>query len=77
LKQFVVKKCLEGMGYFGMTITEFGGRGRQKGVPLNLGSRQYVVEFLPKLEIEVVVMDEDLPFVVNAIIGGSKNQRHR
>ena len=68
-----VKKCLEGVGYFGMTITEVGGRGRQKGVPLKWGSEEYLVEFLPKLGIEVVVMDEDLPFAVNAIIGGSKN----
>ena len=77
MKLVVVKKCLEGVGYFGMTITEFGGRGRQKGVPLKWGSKEYLVEFLPKLEIEVVVMDEDLPFAVNAIIGGSKNWRHR
>jgi nitrogen regulatory protein P-II 1 len=67
-----VKKCLEGVGYFGMTITEVGGRGRQKGVPLKWGSKEYMVEFLPKLKIEVVVMDEDASTVVNAIIRGAR-----
>ncbi len=67
-----VKKCLEGVGYFGMTITEVGGRGRQKGVPLKWGSKEYLVEFLPKLKIEVVVMDEDVSTAVNAIIRGAR-----
>jgi nitrogen regulatory protein P-II 1 len=67
-----VKKALEGIGYFGMTITEVGGRGRQRGVPLKWGSKEYLVEFLPKLKIEVVVMDEDLPVAVNAIVRGSR-----
>ena len=67
-----VKKSLEGIGYFGMTITEVGGRGRQKGVPLKWGSKEYLVEFLPKLKIEVVVLDEDVPVTVNAIIRGAR-----
>jgi nitrogen regulatory protein P-II 1 len=67
-----VKKCLEGVGYFGMTITEVGGRGRQKGVPLKWGSKEYLVEFLPKLKIEVVVLDEDVSVTVNAIIRGAR-----
>jgi nitrogen regulatory protein P-II 1 len=67
-----VKKSLESIGYFGMTITEVGGRGRQKGVPLKWGSKEYLVEFLPKLKIEVVVMDEDVSPVVNAIIKGAR-----
>lgn len=67
-----VKKSLESIGYFGMTITEVGGRGRQKGVPLKWGSKEYLVEFLPKLKIEVVVLDEDVPITVNAIIKGAR-----
>jgi nitrogen regulatory protein P-II 1 len=67
-----VKNALEGIGYFGMTITEVGGRGRQRGVQLKWGSKEYMVEFLPKLKIEVVVMDEDLPVAVNAIVRGSR-----
>lgn len=67
-----VKKSLEGIGYFGMTITEVGGRGRERGVALKWGSKEYLVEFLPKLKIEVVVLDEDVPVTVNAIIRGAR-----
>jgi nitrogen regulatory protein P-II 1 len=67
-----VKKLLEDAGYFGMTISEVSGRGRQKGVPLKWGVREYRLEFLPKLKIEVVVLDEDVPVAINAIIRGAR-----
>jgi nitrogen regulatory protein P-II 1 len=67
-----VKNNLESIGYFGMTITEVGGRGRQRGVPLKWGSKEYLVEFLPKLKIEVIVMDDDVPVTINAIIRGAR-----
>jgi nitrogen regulatory protein P-II 1 len=67
-----VKKYLEEIGYFGMTITEVSGRGRQKGVPLKWGSKEYRLEFLPKLKIEVVAMDDDVPAIINAIIRGAR-----
>jgi len=53
-----------------MTMTEVSGRGRQKGVPLKWGAKEYRLEFLPKLKIELVVMDEDVSAVVNAIVRG-------
>jgi nitrogen regulatory protein P-II 1 len=55
-----------------MTITEVSGRGRQKGVPLKWGAREYRLEFLPKLKVEVVVIDEDVPVAINAIIRGAR-----
>jgi nitrogen regulatory protein P-II 1 len=67
-----VKKHLEEIGYFGMTLTEVSGRGRQKGVPLKWGSKEYRLEFLPKLKVEVVVMDEDVSGAINAIIKGAR-----
>jgi nitrogen regulatory protein P-II 1 len=67
-----VKKSLEDLGYFGMTITEVSGRGRQKGIPLKWGSREFRVDFLPKLKLEIVILDEDLPSVVNAIIRSTR-----
>ena len=67
-----VKKHLEEIGYFGMTQTEVSGRGRQKGVPLKWGSKEYRLEFLPKLKVEVVVMDEDVSGAINAIIKGAR-----
>jgi len=69
-----VKKYLEEIGYFGKTITEVSGRGRQKGVPLKWGSKEYRLEFLPKLKIEVVAMDDDVPAIINAIIRGARTR---
>ena len=62
-----VKKALETMGYFGMTVTEVSGRGRQGGIPLQWRVGEYRVDFLPKLKIEVVVLDEDLSSAVDAV----------
>lgn len=67
-----VKKSLESLGYYGMTITEVSGRGKQKGIPLKWGAKEHWVEFIPKLKVEVVVMDEDLPPAVNAIIKSAR-----
>ena len=67
-----VKGFLEDIGYYGMTITEVSGRGKQKGVPIKWGSKEYRLEFLPKLKIEIVVMDEDVSPVLNAIIKGAR-----
>ena len=67
-----VKELLEAIGYFGMTLTEVSGRGRQKGVPLKWGTKDYHLDFLPKLKIELVVMDEDVSEVVSAIVKGAR-----
>jgi nitrogen regulatory protein P-II 1 len=67
-----VKSLLEALGYHGMTITEVSGRGRQKGVPLKWGAKEFRLDFLPKLKIEVVVMDEDVSPAVNAIVRGAR-----
>ena len=67
-----VKNQLESLGYHGMTITEVSGRGRQKGIPLKWGSKEYRLDFLPKLKIEVVVMDEEVSPAVNAIVRGAR-----
>jgi nitrogen regulatory protein P-II 1 len=63
-----VKKALEDLGYVGMTLYEVSGRGKQKGIPLKWGRSEYRVDFLPKLKLEVVVLDEDVGPCVNAIV---------
>ena len=55
-----------------VTVSNVLGRGRQKGVPLKWGSKEYRLEFLPKLKVEVVVMDEDVSGAINAIIKGAR-----
>ncbi len=67
-----VKKALEGESYFGMTISEVSGRGRQMGIPLQWRAGEYRVDLLPKIKIELVVLDEDASDVVAAIIRNAK-----
>ena len=63
-----VRAALEGIGIVGMTVMEVSGRGRQNGIPLQWRAGEYRVEFLPKVKIEVVVLDEDLGKTLNTIM---------
>lgn len=63
-----VKRALEEKSYFGMTVSEVSGRGKQKGIPLQWRVGEYRVDLLPKLKIELVVLDEDVPVVIDAIV---------
>jgi len=67
-----VKKALEENSYFGMTVSEVSGRGRQKGIPLQWRVGEYRVDLLPKLKIELVLLDEDVPTAVNAIVRNAR-----
>jgi nitrogen regulatory protein P-II 1 len=67
-----VKKALEDNSYFGMTVSEVSGRGRQKGIPLQWRVGEYRVDLLPKLKIELVVLDEDVPVAVDAIVRNAR-----
>jgi nitrogen regulatory protein P-II 1 len=63
-----VKKALEEKSYFGMTVSEVSGRGKQKGISLQWRVGEYRVDLLPKLKIELVVLDEDVSPVIDAIV---------
>jgi nitrogen regulatory protein P-II 1 len=63
-----VRVALEGIGILGMTVAEVSGRGRQKGIPLQWRAGEYRVAFLPKVKIEVVVLDEELGKTLNTIV---------
>jgi len=67
-----VKKALEENSYFGMTVSQVSGRGKQKGIPLQWRVGEYRVDLLPKLKIELVVLDEDVPTAVNAIVRNAR-----
>ena len=62
-----VMEELRALGYPGVTITEVKGHGKQKGVTHMWRGAEYRVEFMPKLKLEAVVLDEDLPKVVVAV----------
>lgn len=63
-----VKEALTGVGIKGITVTEVKGFGRQKGHTEIYRGAEYVVDFLPKVKIEVVVETELVPKVVEAIM---------
>ena len=63
-----VRDALGKLGYFGMTITEVSGRGKQGGITLQWRAGDYQVDFLPKFKIKLVVVDEDTRGVVDAIM---------
>jgi nitrogen regulatory protein P-II 1 len=67
-----VKKALEENSYFGMTVSEVSGRGRQRGILLQWRVGEYRVDLLPKFKIELVVLDEDVPTAINAILRNAR-----
>ena len=62
-----VREALSDIGAKGVTVTEVKGFGRQKGHTELYRGAEYVVDFLPKVKIEVVVMDEMLEPAIEAI----------
>jgi nitrogen regulatory protein P-II 1 len=67
-----VKKALEASGYLGMTVSEVSGHGRQGGLTLQWRVGEYKVDFLPKLKVEGVVLDEDVSRTLNAITAAAR-----
>ena len=63
-----VREALSEVGITGLTVTEVKGFGRQKGHTELYRGAEYVVDFLPKVKIEVVVADATVEAVVEAII---------
>jgi nitrogen regulatory protein P-II 1 len=67
-----VKKALEEKSYFGMTVSEVSGRGKQKGIPLQWRVGEYRVDLLPKIKVELVVLDEDVSVAIDAIVRNAR-----
>jgi nitrogen regulatory protein P-II 1 len=67
-----VVDALMQQGVHGMTVSDVRGFGRQKGHPAIYRGVEYTVKFLPKIKIEVVVTDADLPGAIDAIIRATK-----
>ncbi|NSW87985.1 MAG: P-II family nitrogen regulator [Syntrophobacteraceae bacterium] len=62
-----VKEKLTALGVKGMTVTEVRGFGRQKGHTEIYRGAEYVVDFLPKIKIEVAVSDDQVAEIVDAV----------
>ena len=70
-----VKEALHDVGVSGITVTEAKGFGRQKGHTELYRGAEYVVDFLPKVKLEVVVDDSQVSRVVEAIAAAAKTGR--
>ena len=70
-----VKESLSGIGVQGLTVSEVKGFGRQKGHTELYRGAEYVVDFLPKVKLEIIVKDETVPQVVEAILKAAKTGR--
>ena len=67
-----VKEALANVGVAGMTVSEVKGYGRQQGHSELYRGAEYVVDFLPKIKIELIVVDEDVDKIVAVIIEAAK-----
>ena len=70
-----VKEALQEMGVQGMTVMEAKGYGRQKGHTELYRGAEYVVDFLPKIKVEVVIADDQLEAALEAIVGAARTVR--
>jgi nitrogen regulatory protein P-II 1 len=70
-----VKESLSGIGVQGLTVSEVKGFGRQKGHTELYRGAEYVVDFLPKVKLEIIVRDEQVVEVVETIEKAAKTGR--
>jgi len=67
-----VREALSEIGVTGLTVTEVKGFGRQKGHTELYRGAEYVVDFLPKVKVEVVVKNDDVERCIEAIVKAAK-----
>lgn len=70
-----VKEALSKVGVQGMTVSEVKGFGRQKGHTELYRGSEYTIEFLPKIKLEVVVSDENVEKIIEAIMQAASTGR--
>ncbi|MDY0249268.1 MAG: P-II family nitrogen regulator [Pseudomonas sp.] len=66
-----VREAMSDVGVKGITVTEVKGFGRQKGHTELYRGAEYVVDFLPKLKLEVAVNDDKVSLVIDAIVNAA------
>jgi nitrogen regulatory protein P-II 2 len=67
-----VREALSDIGVTGITVTEVKGFGRQKGHTELYRGAEYVVDFLPKIKVEIAINDDQLDTVIEAISAAAK-----
>jgi nitrogen regulatory protein P-II 1 len=67
-----VRTALKEDSYYGVTVSEVSGHGRQGGYTLQWRVGEYHVDLLPKVKLEVVILDEDVPRVLHTITSAAR-----
>ena len=67
-----VKDALNGIGIKGMTVSEVKGYGRQKGHTEIYRGAEYVVDFIPKIRLDIIVQDEQVDQVIETILSAAR-----
>jgi len=70
-----VKEALQDIGLQGLSVIEVKGFGRQKGHTELYRGAEYVVDFLPKVKMEIVLGDDQLDAAVDAILGAARTDK--
>ena len=70
-----VKEALQEIGVQGLSVIEVKGFGRQKGHTELYRGAEYVVDFLPKVKIEVVLADDQVETAIDAIVSAAKTDK--
>ena len=70
-----VREALAEVGVTGLTVTEVKGFGRQKGHTELYRGAEYVVDFLPKVKVEVIIADPAVESVIDAIVRAARTGR--
>lgn len=70
-----VKEALQEMGIQGLSVVEVKGFGRQKGHTELYRGAEYIVDFLPKVKIEVVLDDDQVDSAIEAIVDAAKTEK--
>jgi len=67
-----VKEALSEIGIYGMTVTEVNGYGRQKGHKEIYRGAEYVVDFLPKIKMEIIVEADQVDTVIETVVEAAR-----
>ncbi len=70
-----VKAALERNGFYGMTVIDVRGRGRQRGLQIQFRGRVMEIDLLPKVKLELFVTDEEVQNVVEIIMQSARTGR--
>ncbi len=70
-----VKEALGAIGVAGMTVTEVKGFGRQKGHTELYRGSEYVVDFLPKIKLEIICEESSVETIIDAIMSSAKTEK--